>query len=47
MLIFAGTNLFGFFKCSKDQQNKIVKLGGKVAINVAKKGAEKGLEVAK
>ena len=38
MLIFAGVNLYGFFKCSKEQQNKLSKLGTKVASNMVKEG---------
>ena len=47
MLVFSGINLYGYFKCSKDQQNKITKLGSKLAVKAAKKGAEIGLEAAK
>lgn len=36
MLVFSGVNLYGFFKCSKDQQGKLSKLGSSVAKNVAK-----------
>ena len=36
MLVFAGVNLYGFFKCSKEQQNKLSKLGTKVVSDVAK-----------
>ena len=38
MLVFAGVNLYGFFKCSKEQQNKLSKFGTKVASGVAKQG---------
>ena len=38
MLIFAGINLYGFFKCSKDQQGKLNKLGTKVVSNLAREG---------
>ena len=44
-LIFTGTNLYGYFKCSKDQQGKLKSFGGKLAINTIKKGAKKGLEM--
>ncbi len=45
-LIFTGTNLYGYFKCSKDQQNKLKNFGGKLAVDAIKKSAKKGLEVA-
>ena len=38
MLIFAGINLYGFFKCSKDQQGKLNKLGTKAVSNLAREG---------
>ena len=38
MLIFAGINLYGFYKCSKDQQGKLNKLGTKVVSNLAREG---------
>ena len=38
MLVFAGVNLYGFYKCSKEQQNKISKLGTRVASDLAKQG---------
>ena len=44
-LIFTGTNLYGYFKCSKDQQGKLKSFGGKLAVNTIKKGAKKGLEM--
>lgn len=40
MLVFAGTNLYGYLKCSKDQQSNLMKLGTKAMFNVAKKGAD-------
>lgn len=40
MLIFAGINLYGFFRCSKDQQKKINKYGNKLAAEAAKKGMQ-------
>ena len=40
MLIFAGINLYGFFRCSKDQQKKISKFGNKLAAEAAKKGMQ-------
>ena len=43
-LVFAMTNLYGYFKCSKEQQNKIKSFGGKLALNALKKGAEQTLE---
>ncbi len=42
-LVFAMTNLYGYFKCSKEQQNKIKSFGGKLAVNALKKGAEQTL----
>ena len=45
-LIFSGTNLYGYFKCSRDQQSKLKNFGGKLAVNTIKKGAKKGLEIA-
>ncbi len=44
-LIFTGTNLYGYFKCSKDQQGKLKSFGGKLAVNTIKKGAKKGVEM--
>ena len=41
MLILASVNLYGFFKCSKEQQNKLSKLGTKVASNMVKEGLKK------
>ena len=38
MLMFAGINLYGFFKCSKEQQGKLNKLGTKAVSNLAKEG---------
>ena len=38
MLIFAWINLYGFFKCSKEQQNKLSKIGSKIASDAAKQG---------
>ena len=40
MLMFAGINLFGFFKCSKEQQGKLNKLGTKAVSNIAKEGIQ-------
>ena len=40
MLMFAGINLYGFFKCSKEQQGKLNKLGTKAVSNFAKKRIE-------
>ena len=40
MLMFAGINLCGFFKCSKEQQGKLNKLGTKAVSNFAKKRIE-------
>lgn len=39
-LTFAGTNLYGFFKCSKKQQENVSKLGAKAALRIVDKGAE-------
>ena len=36
MLIFAGINLYGFYKCSKEQQGKITKLGTKAVSNIVR-----------
>ena len=38
MLMFAGINLYGFFKCSKEQQGKLNKLGTKAVSNLAREG---------
>ena len=38
MLVFAGVNLYGFFKCSKEQQSKLSKLGTNIASGVARQG---------
>jgi hypothetical protein len=40
LLVFAATNLYGYIKCSKDQQQNLVKFGAKAALTVAKKGGE-------
>jgi hypothetical protein len=40
VLVFAGTNLYGYIKCSKEQQNNIMKFGTKAAWTLAKKGGE-------
>jgi len=40
MLIFAGINLYGFFRCSKEQQGKLNKLGTKAVSNLAKEGIQ-------
>ena len=40
MLVFAGTNLYGYIKCSKEQQTNIFKFGAKTVWKVAEKGAE-------
>lgn len=42
MLVFSATNLYGYFKCSKDQKNKIKGFGK----DIIKKGATAGLEAA-
>ena len=44
MLVFAGVNLYGFFKCSKEQQSKLSKIGTKVAFDVATKGIQYGIK---
>jgi hypothetical protein len=36
--VFSGTNLYGYFKCSKDQQSNIMKFGAKAVMQVAEKG---------
>ena len=36
MLIFAGINLYGFYKCSKEQQGKLSKLGTKAVSNIVR-----------
>jgi len=40
LLGFAGTNLYGYFKCSKEQQQNIMKLGAKTVMKAAEKGAD-------
>ena len=40
MLIFAGTNWYGFMKCSKEQQGNILKFGAKAMMKVAEKGVD-------
>jgi hypothetical protein len=40
MLIFAATNLYGFIKCSKEQQSNILKFGAKTVLKAAEKGAD-------
>jgi len=37
--VFAGTNLYGFMKCSKDQQAKVTKFGASAVLKIAQKGA--------
>lgn len=41
-LVFSGTNLYGFFKCSKKQQESVSKLSAKAVVSVAEKGIEYG-----
>ena len=36
MLILAGINLYGFYKCSKEQQGKLSKLGTKAVSNIVR-----------
>lgn len=43
LLVFSGTNLYGYVKCSKEQQSNILKFGAKTVMKVA----EKGVDVAK
>lgn len=43
-LIFAGTNLYGFFKCSKKQQQNVSSLGAKAALKIVDKGAKYAVE---
>ena len=40
MLMFAGINLYGFFKCSKEQQGKLNKLGTKAVSSIAREGIQ-------
>ena len=40
MLIFAGVNLYRFFKCSKEQQGRLKKFGTKAVSNMAKQGIQ-------
>jgi hypothetical protein len=40
MLVFAATNFYGYFKCSKEQQNNLMKFGAKAVISIGRKGAE-------
>ncbi len=40
MLVFAGTNFYGYFKCSKEQQQNLMKFGAKAVVSLGKKGAE-------
>ena len=40
MLMFAGINLYGFFKCSKEQQGKLNKLGTKAVTSLAREGIQ-------
>lgn len=37
-LVFAGTNLYGFMKCSKDQQGKVTKFGASAVMKIAERG---------
>ena len=46
MLVFGVTNLYGYFKCSKDQQGKLKNIGGKLAVKGVKKGIKAGMEKA-
>jgi hypothetical protein len=39
LLIFSGTNFYGYFKCSKEQQQNMMALGAKTVIKAAEKGA--------
>ena len=36
MLIFAGINLYGFYKCSKEQQGKLNKIGTRAVSNIVR-----------
>ena len=40
MLIFASTNMYGYLKYSKEQQNVITKIGAKAVLTVAEKGVD-------
>jgi len=40
MLVFSGTNFYGYFKCSKDQQQNLIKFGTSAVMAVGKKGIE-------
>ena len=44
MLVFAGMNLYGYFKCSKDQQRKFKTIGSKFAVKAVKKGFKQHME---
>ena len=44
MLVFGVTNLYGYFKCSKDQQGKLKNIGGKLAVKGVKKGIKTVME---
>ena len=39
LLTFSGTNLYGYIKCSKQQQSAISNFGAKAVMKVAEKGA--------
>jgi cytochrome oxidase Cu insertion factor (SCO1/SenC/PrrC family) len=38
LLVFAATNLYGYVKCSKEQQSSIMKFGAKTVLKAAEKG---------
>ncbi len=40
LLVFASTNMYGYLKCSKEQQNVITKIGAKAVLTVAEKGVD-------
>ena len=40
MLVFSGTNFYGYFKCSKEQQTNLLKFGAKAAITLGRKAAD-------
>jgi len=38
--VFAGTNLYGFMKCSKDQQGKFTKFSANAVLKIAERGVD-------
>lgn len=39
-LVFSGINLYGFFKCSKQQQDNVKNFSAKAAVKIASKGKD-------